>query len=119
MDKPPERGDKCESGVARGMVGGGVYNAEAGEDSDAEMDIERQEGRTQERRREICTRDQEWRNSRRPSERKKNEACYERRTQTILLDVSEAEWQWRLPETRGGRNHSSRVEWGMRSVRKK
>eukprot|EP00965_Chrysotila_dentata_P003416 111041-Pleurochrysis_carterae.AAC.1 len=37
--KPPEGGDTCESGVARGLVDG--YNT----DSDTEMDIESQEGK--------------------------------------------------------------------------
>eukprot|EP00965_Chrysotila_dentata_P186436 6156170-Pleurochrysis_carterae.AAC.1 len=41
--KPPERGDKCESGTARGLVDG--CNAEKEEASNIEMDIERQEGK--------------------------------------------------------------------------
>eukprot|EP00965_Chrysotila_dentata_P063523 2105201-Pleurochrysis_carterae.AAC.1 len=41
--KPTEGGDKCESGVARGLIDGG--NTEEEEDSDIEMDIERQEGK--------------------------------------------------------------------------
>eukprot|EP00965_Chrysotila_dentata_P260577 6213953-Pleurochrysis_carterae.AAC.1 len=41
--KPPEGGDRCESGVARGMVDGG--NTEEEENSDIEMDIERQESK--------------------------------------------------------------------------
>eukprot|EP00965_Chrysotila_dentata_P188109 6172543-Pleurochrysis_carterae.AAC.2 len=41
--KPPEGADKCESGVARGMLEGS--NSEEEEDSDIEMDIERQEGK--------------------------------------------------------------------------
>eukprot|EP00965_Chrysotila_dentata_P063365 2100156-Pleurochrysis_carterae.AAC.1 len=43
MHKPPEGGDKCESGVARGMIEG--YTAEEEETSDIEMDIEKQEGK--------------------------------------------------------------------------
>eukprot|EP00965_Chrysotila_dentata_P241573 6204362-Pleurochrysis_carterae.AAC.1 len=42
MHKPPEGGDKCESGVARGVLNG--CNTEEEEESDMEMDIERQEG---------------------------------------------------------------------------
>eukprot|EP00965_Chrysotila_dentata_P072543 2396845-Pleurochrysis_carterae.AAC.1 len=41
--KPPKGGDKCERGVARGLLDGG--NTEGEEDSDIEMDIERQEGK--------------------------------------------------------------------------
>eukprot|EP00965_Chrysotila_dentata_P067065 2219887-Pleurochrysis_carterae.AAC.1 len=41
--KAPEGGDKCERGVARGLIDGG--NTEEEEDSDVEMDIERQEGK--------------------------------------------------------------------------
>eukprot|EP00965_Chrysotila_dentata_P190912 6174192-Pleurochrysis_carterae.AAC.1 len=41
--KPPEGRDKCESGVARGLVDG--CNTEEEEDSDTEMDIERQGGK--------------------------------------------------------------------------
>eukprot|EP00965_Chrysotila_dentata_P232131 6198782-Pleurochrysis_carterae.AAC.1 len=41
--KPPEGGDKCESGVARRMVHGCKAEEEA--ESDLEMDIERQEGK--------------------------------------------------------------------------
>eukprot|EP00965_Chrysotila_dentata_P167543 5532829-Pleurochrysis_carterae.AAC.1 len=41
--KPPEGGVKCESGVAGGLVDG--CNAEEEEDSNIEMDIERQEGK--------------------------------------------------------------------------
>eukprot|EP00965_Chrysotila_dentata_P058183 1929449-Pleurochrysis_carterae.AAC.1 len=41
MHRPPEGGDKCESGVARGMIEG--CNVEEMEASDMEMDIERQE----------------------------------------------------------------------------
>eukprot|EP00965_Chrysotila_dentata_P161035 5317033-Pleurochrysis_carterae.AAC.1 len=43
MHKPPEGGDRCEIGVARGLVD--ECNAEEAEDSDTEMDIERQEGK--------------------------------------------------------------------------
>eukprot|EP00965_Chrysotila_dentata_P090029 2971467-Pleurochrysis_carterae.AAC.1 len=42
MHKPPEGEDKCESGIARGMVNG--YNTEEEELADIEIDIERQEG---------------------------------------------------------------------------
>eukprot|EP00965_Chrysotila_dentata_P245281 6206462-Pleurochrysis_carterae.AAC.1 len=41
--KPPEGGDKCERGVARGMLD--ECNTEEEEDSDIELDIERQEGK--------------------------------------------------------------------------
>eukprot|EP00965_Chrysotila_dentata_P240922 6203994-Pleurochrysis_carterae.AAC.1 len=41
--KPPEGGDKCESGIAKGVVNG--YNAEEEEIFDIEIDIERQEGK--------------------------------------------------------------------------
>eukprot|EP00965_Chrysotila_dentata_P177674 5869037-Pleurochrysis_carterae.AAC.1 len=41
--KPPEGGDKCEKGVARGLIYEG--EAEEEEDYDIEMDIERQEGK--------------------------------------------------------------------------
>eukprot|EP00965_Chrysotila_dentata_P083280 2747570-Pleurochrysis_carterae.AAC.1 len=41
--KPPEGGDTCESGVARGLVDG--CDTEEEGDSDIEMDIERQEGK--------------------------------------------------------------------------
>eukprot|EP00965_Chrysotila_dentata_P083329 2748998-Pleurochrysis_carterae.AAC.1 len=41
--KPPEGGHKCERGVARGLIDG--CNTEEQEDSDIEMDIERQEGK--------------------------------------------------------------------------
>eukprot|EP00965_Chrysotila_dentata_P024130 799685-Pleurochrysis_carterae.AAC.1 len=41
--KPPEGGERCESGVARGLIDG--CNTEKEEDSDIEMDIERQEGK--------------------------------------------------------------------------
>eukprot|EP00965_Chrysotila_dentata_P255062 6212087-Pleurochrysis_carterae.AAC.5 len=41
MHRPPEGGEKCESGVSRGMIEG--CNAEDEEVSDTEMDIERQE----------------------------------------------------------------------------
>eukprot|EP00965_Chrysotila_dentata_P104353 3445779-Pleurochrysis_carterae.AAC.1 len=40
--KPPTGGDKCERGVATGLIDGG--NTEE-ENSDLEMDIERQEGK--------------------------------------------------------------------------
>eukprot|EP00965_Chrysotila_dentata_P091925 3034475-Pleurochrysis_carterae.AAC.1 len=40
--KPPKGGDKCERGVAKGLIDGG--NTEE-EDSETEMDIERQEGK--------------------------------------------------------------------------
>eukprot|EP00965_Chrysotila_dentata_P229958 6197506-Pleurochrysis_carterae.AAC.1 len=46
MHKPPERGGKCESGVARGMLG--ECKTEEGEDITPEMDIERQEGKREE-----------------------------------------------------------------------
>eukprot|EP00965_Chrysotila_dentata_P202399 6181100-Pleurochrysis_carterae.AAC.2 len=41
--KPPEGGNKCESGLARGLVYG--CNTEEKEDSDIEINIERQEGK--------------------------------------------------------------------------
>eukprot|EP00965_Chrysotila_dentata_P181347 5985635-Pleurochrysis_carterae.AAC.1 len=41
--KAPEEGDKCESRIAKGLVEGN--NAEEEEESDMEMDIERQEGK--------------------------------------------------------------------------
>eukprot|EP00965_Chrysotila_dentata_P057141 1895951-Pleurochrysis_carterae.AAC.1 len=41
--KPPIGGDKCERGVARGLIDGGNSDEEG--DSDIEMDIERQEGK--------------------------------------------------------------------------
>eukprot|EP00965_Chrysotila_dentata_P055139 1830121-Pleurochrysis_carterae.AAC.1 len=41
--KPPEGGDKCERGLARGLIDGGNMEEEA--DSDIEIDIERQEGK--------------------------------------------------------------------------
>eukprot|EP00965_Chrysotila_dentata_P186135 6145660-Pleurochrysis_carterae.AAC.1 len=41
--KPPEGGDKCEGGVAKGLIDGG--DTEEEENSDMEMDIERQEGK--------------------------------------------------------------------------
>eukprot|EP00965_Chrysotila_dentata_P092035 3038665-Pleurochrysis_carterae.AAC.1 len=41
--KPPEGGDKCESGIARAMING--YNMEVDGDTDIEMDIERQDGK--------------------------------------------------------------------------
>eukprot|EP00965_Chrysotila_dentata_P015254 504469-Pleurochrysis_carterae.AAC.1 len=41
--KPPEGGEKCERGVARGLIDG--CNTGEEEDSDIEMDIERQEGK--------------------------------------------------------------------------
>eukprot|EP00965_Chrysotila_dentata_P199290 6179292-Pleurochrysis_carterae.AAC.4 len=40
MHKPPQGGDKCESGVAGGSLKG--YNAGEEEKSEAEMDVERQ-----------------------------------------------------------------------------
>eukprot|EP00965_Chrysotila_dentata_P006187 202162-Pleurochrysis_carterae.AAC.1 len=40
--KPPEGGDTCESGVARGLVDG---NTEEEGVSDIDLDIERQEGK--------------------------------------------------------------------------
>eukprot|EP00965_Chrysotila_dentata_P114137 3773628-Pleurochrysis_carterae.AAC.1 len=43
MHKPPEGGDKCESGAARGVLKG--CTGEEEEISDIEMDIERQEGK--------------------------------------------------------------------------
>eukprot|EP00965_Chrysotila_dentata_P096487 3188379-Pleurochrysis_carterae.AAC.2 len=43
MHKPPEGGDKCEIGVARGMIN--ASKAEKEGDSDTGMDIERQESR--------------------------------------------------------------------------
>eukprot|EP00965_Chrysotila_dentata_P248312 6208267-Pleurochrysis_carterae.AAC.2 len=42
MHKPPQGGDKCEGGVARGMIS--ACKTEEEEDSDMEMDIEKQEG---------------------------------------------------------------------------
>eukprot|EP00965_Chrysotila_dentata_P061596 2039970-Pleurochrysis_carterae.AAC.1 len=41
--KPPAGGDSCESGVAKGMLEG--CNEEEAEESDLELDIERQEGK--------------------------------------------------------------------------
>eukprot|EP00965_Chrysotila_dentata_P231106 6198158-Pleurochrysis_carterae.AAC.1 len=41
--KPPEGGDKCEKGVAMGLIDEGETEEE--EDYDVEMDIERQEGK--------------------------------------------------------------------------
>eukprot|EP00965_Chrysotila_dentata_P177120 5850222-Pleurochrysis_carterae.AAC.1 len=41
--KPPKGGDKCERGVVRGLIDGS--NTEEEEDSDIEMDIEKQEGK--------------------------------------------------------------------------
>eukprot|EP00965_Chrysotila_dentata_P031292 1041842-Pleurochrysis_carterae.AAC.1 len=43
MHRPPEGGDTCESGVARGMIEG--CGVEEKETSDFEIDIERQEGK--------------------------------------------------------------------------
>eukprot|EP00965_Chrysotila_dentata_P237751 6202101-Pleurochrysis_carterae.AAC.3 len=43
MHKPPGGGDKCEGGVARGMIGACMAEEEG--ESDMEMDIERQEGK--------------------------------------------------------------------------
>eukprot|EP00965_Chrysotila_dentata_P189256 6173221-Pleurochrysis_carterae.AAC.1 len=41
--KPPQGGDKCERSVAKGLLDGG--NTQEDEDSNREMDIERQEGK--------------------------------------------------------------------------
>ena len=43
IHKPPKGGDTCESGVARGLIDGGITEEE--DVSDIEMDIERQEGK--------------------------------------------------------------------------
>eukprot|EP00965_Chrysotila_dentata_P008079 263641-Pleurochrysis_carterae.AAC.1 len=43
LHKPPKGGDRCEGGLARGMIS--THQEEGEEDSDVEADVQRQAGR--------------------------------------------------------------------------
>eukprot|EP00965_Chrysotila_dentata_P217284 6189899-Pleurochrysis_carterae.AAC.1 len=110
MHKPPEGGDRCESGVARGMLNAG--KAEEEEDSDMGRDIERQEGK-----REVEKFVHGIRNGEivvgPASERRVRHATSAGNKPSFWTYLYEGERLQRLPEARGAGNNTARARWRL------